>query len=295
MWDSLNCHRIGTLFAAVQAAVAALIVRATWRIGGHILLDTWLWVIGALAFLAQLFAAPFAVTLAMGGTIYLLVRAARVRLAVLLAAACCLALAFFAYQSGFQVAALQAATDSSNAQSSQHVTAAALFIAGLKAGLLTFGGAYTAIPLLQNDAVVKGGWLSNAQFLDGLALGGLLPAPLIIFGTFVGYIGGGPLGAVLLTTGIFLPAFAFTLVAHEPLERLVHQLRIRAFLDGVTAAVVGLIAGTAVTLILPALSDLKTAAIFVLALAALFIWSHKLLIPVVFAAAAALGWALHAL
>src|SRR3546814_3405897 len=66
----------------------------------------------------------------------------------------------------------------------------ALFWSGLKAGLLTFGGTYTVIPFLQRDAVTQGAWMSNTQFLDGLALSGLLPAPLIIFSTFVGYLGG---------------------------------------------------------------------------------------------------------
>lgn len=167
---------------------------------------------------------------------------------------------------------------------------AQLFWSGLKAGLLTFGGAYTVIPFLQHDAVVKGAWMSNAQFLDGLALSGLLPAPLIIFATFVGYIGSGPLGALLLTAGIFLPAFAFTLVAHDPLERLVHQPRIRTFLEGLTAAVVGLIAGTTITLLFDSLSGVQTVAIFALALAALFYWNAKLLVPLVIGAAAVAGW-----
>src|SRR5256885_11879894 len=60
-----------------------------------------------------------------------------------------------------------------------------IFVAGLKAGLLTFGGAYTAIPFIRNDAVGRG-WITDGQFLDGLALSGVLPAPLSIFATFVG-------------------------------------------------------------------------------------------------------------
>ncbi|MFS7139959.1 chromate transporter, partial [Pseudomonas aeruginosa] len=82
-----------------------------------------------------------------------------------------------------------------------------IFAAGLKGGLLTFGGAYTAIPFVRDDAVGRG-WMTDGQFLDGLALSGVLPAPLIIFATFVGYVAGGPIGAVAMTAGIFLPAFA---------------------------------------------------------------------------------------
>lgn len=123
-----------------------------------------------------------------------------------------------------------------------------LFIVGLRAGLLTFGGAYTAIPIMQYDAVTAGGWMSNAQFLDGLALGGILPAPLIIFSTFVGHLGNGRLGALVITLGVFGPAFAFTLIGHEHIERFIENKTTHAFLDGITAGVVGLIAATALAL-----------------------------------------------
>jgi chromate transporter len=91
-----------------------------------------------------------------------------------------------------------------------------LFISGLRAGLLTFGGAYTVIPFLQKDAVAVGAWMTNEEFLDGIALSGLLPAPLIIFATFVGYLSGGAIGAILVTIGIFLPAFSFSLWRTTP-------------------------------------------------------------------------------
>src|SRR5215207_8726027 len=76
-----------------------------------------------------------------------------------------------------------------------------LCFSGLKAGLLTSGGAYTVIPFLRDDAVGNG-WMTDAQFLDGLALSGILPAPLIMFSTFVGSFGGGPFGAIVMTIGI---------------------------------------------------------------------------------------------
>ena len=56
--------------------------------------------------------------------------------------------------------------------------------------------------------------MTDGEFLDGVALSGILPAPFIIFSTFVGYLGGGPWGAIALTLGIFLPAFGFTLIGH---------------------------------------------------------------------------------
>jgi chromate transporter len=170
-----------------------------------------------------------------------------------------------------------------------------LFWSGLKAGLLTFGGAYTAIPFLQRDAVSQGAWMSNSQFLDGLALSGLLPAPLIIFSTFVGYLGGGPWGAVAMTAGIFLPAFALTLLAHEPLERLVHQPRIRRFLEGVTAAVVGLIAATTVALMRVSLTGPEALLLFAIVLGLLFASRARLLVPAVIAGAALWGWVAQAI
>ncbi|HUF36880.1 MAG TPA: chromate transporter, partial [Gemmatimonadales bacterium] len=172
---------------------------------------------------------------------------------------------------------------------------AALFGSGLRTGLLTFGGAYTAIPFLRDDAVERGGWMTDAEFLDGLALSGILPAPLIIFGTFVGYIGGGALGALALTGGIFLPAFGFTLVAHEPLERLVTRPGLHTFLTGVTAAVVGLIAVTAVALVRASVTDGWTLAIALLALLVMYRWHARLAILTVVLGGALAGWLARAL
>ena len=139
------------------------------------------------------------------------------------------------------------------------------------------------------DAVIGGAWMSNAQFLDGLALSGLLPAPLIIFATFVGYLGGGPLGAIALTVGIFLPAFSFTLAGHDALERLVHEPRIHVFLDGVTAGGVGLIAGTTLALLRVSLTNLEALVLFALVLTVLFKSHARLVVPAVIAAAALWG------
>ena len=99
-----------------------------------------------------------------------------------------------------------------------------------------------------------------------------------------GSLGGGAAGAVVLTIGIFLPAFAFTLLAHEPLERLVDRPRIREFLEGVTAGVVGLIAATTIALLLVSVKSVTSALVFIVALAALFYFKSKLIIPIVVAA-----------
>jgi chromate transporter len=137
--------------------------------------------------------------------------------------------------------------------------------------------------------------MTDAQFLDGLALGGVLPAPLIIFGTFVGYLGGGLAGALAMTAGIFAPAFGMTLLAHHPLERLVHHPRARVFLEGVTAGVVGLIGGTALPLLRAAVDDVVTGLVFAAALVVLFRSKARLAPMAVLAAAGVVGLGVRAL
>lgn len=286
----LDLHgSLSLLFAAIQAAVIALITRAVHRIGSHVLLNPWLWAIGVGAFVGQLLGVHFALLLASGGFIYF-ARHLSSALAIVLFVLCFAGLAgIFLAHGLLSSSPLVAAVNVLDSESIAQVSLATLFVSGLKAGLLTFGGAYTVIPFLQRDAVAQGAWMSNAQFMDGIALSGLLPAPLIIFATFVGYAGGGAPGALVLTAGIFLPAFVFPLLAHEPLDRLLHEPRIREFLDGLTAAVVGLIAGTTVALLVASVEDAYAAAVFVFALALLFYSKHKLIVPLVIAGAVVAG------
>ncbi|MFP2905944.1 chromate efflux transporter [Pyxidicoccus sp. 3LFB2] len=271
-------------FAAVQAAVAALIVRAIHRIGEHALLNPWLWAIGLGAFGAQLLGAHFVPTLAAAGGVHALVQRGHRAWAAVLGVASAVLLAGSVF-----LLPGDTATGAASGALLGGVTLAGLFLSGLKAGLLTFGGAYTAIPFVRRDAVQQGAWMTDAQFLDGLALGGVLPAPLIIFSTFVGFLGGGWTGAVLMTAGVFLPAFAFTLVAHDPLERLVERRGVHAFLEGVTAGVVGLIAATTVTLLRASLTGVASVAVFAVALALLYRWKSRYAIPAIVLGAAVVG------
>ena len=102
-------------------------------------------------------------------------------------------------------------------------------------------------------------------------------------------------GALAITLGIFAPAFGFTLLAHDAMERLVHKANARHFLDGVTAGVVGIIAATAVLLLPGTLTSVLTGAVFVLALGALFLLKHKLAPMAMLGAAALVGLAARAL
>jgi chromate transporter len=275
------------VFLGMQPAVAALIVRAVHRIGGHALHgNRWLWGIALFAGIAQLLGTNFLITLSTAGLIYALVQRGKSKWA--LGVGIAFAVWTFVTALGW-TPSLNSQLSASLSTSAGSPTPSSLLLSGLRAGLLTFGGAYTAIPFLQHDAVQIGGWLTNAQFLDGLALSGLLPAPLIIFSTFVGYLGGGPLGALAITLGIFAPAFAFTMIGHDYVERLVENTAVHAFLDGVTAGVVGLIAATALGILSETLIGIHAWAIFALGLLALLQSKAKWTIAAVILSAGVYG------
>ena len=115
------------------------------------------------------------------------------------------------------------------------------------------------IPFLQDSAVDGHHWLTDSQFVDGLAISGVLPAPLIIFSTFVGYIAGGLAGALVMTLGIFLPAFVFPIFLHRQLVAVAENERLHPFLLGVAAGVIGLIAAVTVTILETSVVDVYTA------------------------------------
>ena len=164
-----------------------------------------------------------------------------------------------------------------------------IFFEGLKAGLLTFGGAYTVIPFLQEAVVDSRGWVTEEQFLDGIAIGGILPAPLIIFATFIGYLTDGLTGALLMTAGIFLPAFVLPIFFHSQLVSLSENERFRPLLLGVAAGVIGLIAAVAVTIVEFSVTDLPSALIAALAFVVLLLFPARLTIPAVILGAGLAG------
>jgi chromate transporter len=283
---------LGPAFLGVQAGVIALIVRAVHRIGGHVLADPWLWALAVVSAGLSLFGASFWIVLPSAGAVYGLLRGGRPALAAVAAAVGAVALVLLSPLAWPTVTAEPASTAAVSG-SVGDAPATALFLSGLKAGLLTFGGAYTVIPFLRHDAVGRG-WMTESQFLDGLALGGVLPAPLIIFSTFVGYAAGGPVGALAMTVGIFLPAFSFSLLFFERLEAVVENKALHAFLEGVAAAVVGLIAATTLQLgaaLIPRLPELAPGLlIFAAALAVLYLWRSKFNVLLVVFGAGLAGW-----
>ena len=264
------------LFYGLAAAVGAIVARALVRLGGSFLTDVPLVLIAVAAFALTAFAPlSFVLVLAGGGLAYeLWTNAGRYRgrlgsLSVLPAA----------------LVVLPAAVTIS--------LTAEIFLEGLKAGLLTFGGAFTVIPFLQDAAVEGQGWLTDSQFVDGLAMSGVLPAPLIIFSTFVGYVAGGLAGGLAMTFGIFLPAFLFPIFLHRWLVAVAENPRIRPFLLGVAAAVVGLIAAVTVEIVETGVVDLPTALLALGAFAGLMRFHGKLVVLYVVLGCGLIGVALQ--
>lgn len=282
----LTADPFSGLFMGAQVAVIALIVRAVHRIGEHVLVDSWLWAIAIASALAALVGVSFWIVLPAAGLAYVLVgRRHHLAAAVVVAGAIAVALAT---TSPGESRVIAAAAGSQPGM----VGVVPLFFAGLKAGLLTFGGAYTAIPFVRDDAVGRG-WIGEQQFLDGLALSGIIPAPLIIFATFVGYQAGGLAGGLAMTAGIFLPAFAFAMLFFDRLELVVEDERLHRLLEGVAAGVVGLIAATTLELgasVGRSAPSLPLAlAIFAASLAALYLWRSKFIVLAIIPLAAAAG------
>jgi chromate transporter len=133
----------------------------------------------------------------------------------------------------------------------------------LKTGLLSFGGAYASLVFVQRGAVAEYHWLSDGQLLDGVALSVATPGPFMLFTTFVGYLASGITGAVLATCFVFLPSFIFVIGGAHYVEKVRENRPIQAFLAGVSAAVVGVIAVVSLDLIPGALIDWPTVGIAV--------------------------------
>ena len=134
-----------------------------------------------------------------------------------------------------------------------------------KTGLLSFGGAYASLVFVQRGAVAQYHWLSDGQLLDGVALSVATPGPFMLFTTFVGYVAGGIPGAVVATFFVFLSSFVFVLGGAHYIEKVRENRGLQAFLAGVSAAVVGVIAVVSLDLIPEALVDWPSVGISVVA------------------------------
>ena len=137
----------------------------------------------------------------------------------------------------------------------------------LKTGLFSFGGAYASLAFLQRGAVDQYHWLTASQLLDGVAMSVATPGPFMLFTTFVGYLAGGIPGALIATFFVFLPSFVFVIGGARYIDQALNNRFLKAFLYGVSAAVVGVIFVVSLELAPSALIGLPSVLIALLAFA----------------------------
>ena len=172
-------------------------------------------------------------------------------------------------------------------------TQLALFLFFLKAGAFIFGSGLAIVPFLREGVVDQQGWLTERQFLDAVAMGLITPGPVVITATFIGYLVGGWIGALVATVGIFVPIYLGVVVPGPWFIRHRGHPRLRGFVKGATAAAAGAIGGATVVLTRGAVVDWPTAAIAAAALGFVLLFTNKEPILVLLAAIA--GLSLHPL
>jgi chromate transporter len=139
------------------------------------------------------------------------------------------------------------------------LTALSLFF--LKAGAFVFGSGLAIVPFLYGGVVVDHQWLTETQFLDAVAIAMITPGPVVITAAFIGYLVAGLPGAVVAALAVFIPPYLTVIAGAPHYRRIAGNRQVKAFVQGVTAAAVGAIAGAAWILGTRAITDLPTAAI----------------------------------
>ena len=124
----------------------------------------------------------------------------------------------------------------------------ALCWTALKVGALSYGGGFVIIPLMQADAVGTHHWMTDAQFLNAVALGQVTPGPVVHTVAVVGYAVAGVGGGLLAALVAFAPSFVFVLGGADRFHALLRDARARAFIDGAAPAALGAILGSAIPL-----------------------------------------------
>ena len=156
------------------------------------------------------------------------------------------------------------------------------------AGLFVFGSGLAIVPFLYGGVVQQFHWLTERQFIDAVAVSMITPGPVVITVAFIGYLIAGLAGATLAAIGVFLPVYLVVVFVAPHFHRVAKNRQVKAFVDGVTAAATGAIAGAAVILSRRSLVDLPTIVIALVTLA-LLLAPRKIPEPVLIVAAGLVG------
>ncbi len=160
-----------------------------------------------------------------------------------------------------------------------------------QAGAFVFGSGLAIIPFLQAGVVGEMGWLNEQQFLDSVAVAMITPGPVVITVGFIGFLVSGFAGASVSAIGVFLPCFIFTVLPAPYFKKISKNESIKAFVDGITAAVVGALVGSVFVIATRSIVDTGSALIALASILGL-IYVKKLQEPYIILAAAVVGYCL---
>jgi chromate transporter len=170
-------------------------------------------------------------------------------------------------------------------------SAGSIFLFFLKSSLFVFGSGLAIVPFLHGGVVQDHHWLTETQFVDAVAVAMITPGPVVITVAFIGYLVSGMIGASAAALGVFLPVYLFVVVLGPLYQRFARNEQIKAFVQGVTAAATGAIAGAVVVLGRHSIHDYWTAGIAVVTFLILMKW--KVPEPFIIAVSGLLGIAIH--
>ncbi len=140
-----------------------------------------------------------------------------------------------------------------------------------KAGAFVFGSGLAIVPFLHGGVVNEYQWLTEHQFLDAVAVAMITPGPVVITVGFIGYLVAGFPGACVAALATFLPCYLFTVIPAPYFKKIAKNKSIKAFVDGITAAVVGALAGAVIIIGMRSVIDFPTAIIAMLAVLVLIL------------------------
>ena len=166
------------------------------------------------------------------------------------------------------------------------LTKIAVFFA--KAGTFVFGSGLAIVPFLHSGVVIENQWLTEQQFLDSVAVAMITPGPVVITVGFIGYLVNGFLGALIAALATFLPCYLFTIAMAPSFKKIAQNKPVKAFVDGITAAVVGALVGSVIVIARRSIFDIPTVLIAFLSILAL-IYIKKIQEPYIILIAAILG------